>query len=133
VRRSRLLVTAAVAVTLTLFLWPALQAKAQKDAYQTQSSCTFINEEAEPVVGLHIELSSPAEIVLDANGQAGPFKNIQGFGSKKIILTNPASVIPASGEGSKIELLFRTQKKNLAVSKWWWLDEQGKPVGKKKG
>jgi hypothetical protein len=121
-----------LAVVVTLSLWPALQAGAQTGSYKAQSSYTFTNEEAEPVVGLHIVLSSPAEIILDDNGQAGPFKNVQGNGSKKIILTNPTAVIPAAGEDNKVELMFRTQKKELKISKWWWLDEKGKTIGKKK-
>jgi hypothetical protein len=120
------------AVMLAFSLWPALQAGAQEASYQVQFSYTFTNEEAEPVVGLHVALSSPAEIMLDENGHAGPFRNVQGNGNKKIILTNPKAVIPTSGEGNQVELTFRTQKKELKVSQWWWLDEKGKPIGKKK-
>jgi hypothetical protein len=121
-----------MAMTLALCLWPALQAVAQGGSYQVQFSYTFTNEETEPVVGLVVQLSKPAEIMLDENGHAGPFKNIKGNGSKKIIVTNPGAVIPASGDGNKVELTFRTQKKQLEVSKWWWLDAKGKPIGKKK-
>jgi hypothetical protein len=77
-----------------------------------------------------VQLSGAAEVKTDeATGQAGPFRNVGGNGTKTIVLTNPTAPVEPGAAG--FDLVFRTDAKKLAVESWWWTDAKGKRIGEK--
>ncbi len=100
-------------------------------AYSAQTTKTFVNDEAVPAFGLVVSLSAAAEIKTDAvTGRAGPFRDVRGNGTGTITLTNAESPVEPGSEA--IELVFGTHAKKLSVKSWWWIDAEGKRIGKKK-
>jgi len=100
-------------------------------AYKAQTTHSFANSETEPVFGLKVVLSTAGEVKTeDESSQAGPFRDIRGNGTNTIELTNSKS--PMEPGSDEIDLVFGTYQKKIKVDSWWWLDEKGKRVGKKK-
>jgi len=99
--------------------------------YKGQAGSTFINEESGPAYGLVVELSGSAIVVTDPQtGMAGPFKNVQGNGTTRLTLSNSSAPIAVGGEGFK--LIFRSYPSGLKIRSWWWINQKGKRLGKKK-
>ncbi len=99
--------------------------------YKGQAGRTFINEESGPAYGLVVELSGSAIVVTDPQtGMAGPFKNVQGNGTTRLTLSNSSAPIAVGGEGFK--LIFRSYPSGLKIRSWWWINQKGKRLGKKK-
>lgn len=99
--------------------------------YKGQAGRTFINEESGPAYGLVVELSGSAIVVTDPQtGMAGPFKNVQGNGTTRLTLSNSSAPIAVGGEGFK--LIFRSYPSGLRIRSWWWTNQKGKRLGKKK-
>lgn len=120
-----------VALTISILVPPVSAEKNQ--TYKAQTAYTFNNAEPTPAQGLCVVLSAPATVLKDeSTGAAGPFRNVTGNRTTKIVLTNSESPVdPAGGENSSVDLVFRSHKSKLAVKSWWWLDENGKRIGKK--
>jgi hypothetical protein len=122
----------AFVLLISVFAAPSAFAAKKGSGYNAQIHYTFANGEQVAPQGLVVALSAEATVVTDAEGAAGPFRNVRGNGTAKITLTNASTPITAAGgENSSVELVFRTQKKKLAVSSWWWIDERGKRIGQK--
>lgn len=99
--------------------------------YKGQAGRTFVNEEGVAAFGLVVELNQSAIVVTDPqSGLAGPFKNVQGNGTTRITMSNSTQAITVGGEGFK--LIFRSYPSGLKIRSWWWLDQKGKRLGKKK-
>ena len=99
--------------------------------YKGQAGRTFINEEGAPAYGVVVNLNKSGVVVTDPqSGMAGPFKNIQGNGTSRITLSNSTQPIAVGGEGFK--LIFRSYPSGLAIRNWWWLNEKGNRLGRKK-
>ena len=99
--------------------------------YKGQAGNTFINEESGPAYGLVVELSGSAIVVTDPqSGMAGPFKDVQGNGTTRLTLSNSSAPIAVGGEGFK--LIFRSYPSGLKIRSWWWTNQKGKRLGKKK-
>ena len=95
-----------------------------------RAGLTFTNETGETVHGLNVQLSNKAEVVPDGEtNRPGPFMNVDGNWSSSIGFSNPVEPIEPGSE--PFELLFTSYKSGLKVTKWWWLDDKGKMVGKK--
>lgn len=122
----------AMVILAALLLAPLATVEAKKsEAYKGQAGMTFVNGEALPAHGLVVTLSNKGEVRTNPdNGAAGPFRNVSGNDSDKIEMTNPTEPIAGGGEG-KVDLIFRSKQKKLAVTGWWWVDEKGKRIGKK--
>jgi len=130
---KRLRFAAVSVIALALLLAPVCTlAAAQKiKAYKGQAGRTFVNTEPVPADGLHVTLSGKGDVVTDnATGAAGPFRNVRGNDTNHVIMTNPKDPIAGEGEG-KVELMFRTYQKKLEITGWWWVDQNGKRIGKK--
>ncbi len=114
-----------------LVLIGGVQAQKRVQAFKAQTTYTFVNSEGQDAHGLIVTLSNQAEVVLDPDsGHAGPFRDIRGNDSPKIVLSNPATPIAPGGDG--FELTFGTYRSKIKVTKWWWTDAKGKPLGAKK-
>ena len=99
--------------------------------YKGQAGLTFVNEVGAAAFGLVVQVNQSAVVVTDPqSGTAGPFKNVQGNGTTRLTMSNPAQAIAAGGEGFK--LIFRSYPSGLSIRSWWWLDQRGKRLGKKK-
>jgi len=99
--------------------------------YKGQAGRTFINEEGAATFGLVVELSQSGIVVTDPQtGMAGPFKNVQGNGTTRLTLSNSSAPIAVGGEGFK--LIFRSYPSGLKIRSWWWTNQKGKRLGKKK-
>jgi hypothetical protein len=99
--------------------------------YKGQAGRTFINEEGAAAFGLVVQVNQSAVVVTDPqSGLAGPFKNVQGNGTTRLTMSNPAQAIAVGGEGFK--LIFRSYPSGLRIRSWWWLNQKGKRLGKKK-
>jgi len=99
--------------------------------YKGQAGRTFINEEGAAAFGLVVELSQSGIVVTDSQtGMAGPFKNVQGNGTTRLTLSNSSAPIAVGGEGFK--LIFRSYPSGLKIRSWWWTNQKGKRLGKKK-
>ena len=132
-KRSRSSFVCGLAVLAVVFIAvaPGEGARKFKERPQKgQAGMLFVNEESVPAHGLVVKLSRKATVVTDAQtGLAGPFKNVQGNGSKSITLSNSPVPIEPDGE---FRLIFRSYKSGLTIRGWWWIDERGRRVGKKK-
>ena len=62
------------------------------------------------------------------DGKAGTFGNVSGNDTAHVKLSNPDAPIAV---GDTVELTFKSYKKKLKITGWWWTDEKGKVVGKK--
>ena len=128
----------ALAVILILLLSTLLapgatyaKKKYKEPPMKGQAGHIFVNDTGETVHGLIVQLNQKAEVVEDpATNQAGPFLNVSGNGSQKIVLSNPTALIETGSEG--FSLVFRSYKDGLKIAKYWWQDEKGKQVGEKK-
>ena len=95
---------------------------------KSTASYKFVNASEQAAHGLHVKLSSPAIVVTTEDGKAGPFGNVSGNDTSHIVLGNPGDAISA---GDTVELSFKSYKKQLRATGWWWVDERGKRVGDK--
>jgi hypothetical protein len=99
--------------------------------YKGQAGHTFLNEESAAAFGLVVELNQSAVVVTDPQtGMAGPFKNVQGNGTTGLTFSNSSAPVTVGGDGFK--LIFRSYPSGLKIRSWWWLDQKGKRLGKKK-
>ena len=95
---------------------------------KSSTTGTFVNGTGQAVLGLQVKLSSPAIVVTDNAGRAGPFGDISGNDTAFVKFSNPAEAIEPS---DKLELSFKSYKKSLSITVWWWVGEDGKRVGDK--
>jgi len=95
-----------------------------------KSSATgnFVNDTGQVVYGLEVKLSSPALVVTDDSGRAGPFGDISGNDTAFVKFSNPAEALEPS---DKVQLTFKSYKKSLSITVWWWVGEDGKRIGDK--
>ena len=112
----------------------ARKKKVRVTPYKAQTTFSFHNEEGREVYGLTVRLNRKAVAHTDPQtGFAGPFRNIRGNGTSRLRLANPAAPIAAGqAAGGEVTVTFRSEKKKLRVTTWWWTDQRGKPVGVKK-
>ena len=101
---------------------------AASGARKSSTTGAFVNDTGQPVHGLQVKLSSSAIVVTDATGRAGPFGDISGNDTSSVKFSNPAEPVEPSDE---IELTFKSYKKSLNITVWWWVGEDGKRVGDK--
>ena len=126
---SNLVLVALVLLSLTMACSSTKTVKERP--YKGQAGHTFINEEGAAAFGLVVQVNQSAVVVTDPqSGMAGPFKNVQGNGTTRLTMSNPAQAIAVGGEGFR--LIFRSYPSGLQIRSWWWLDQKGKRLGKKK-
>jgi hypothetical protein len=124
----------AMAAVAMLVAMPAVAAKKVKEKpRQGQAGHNFVNHESVEAYGLVVQLSKKAIVVTDPNtGFAGPFQNIRSNGSTSITLSHARPVvIPSVAEDDGFDLIFRSYKSGLKIKSYWWIDAQGKRIGKK--
>jgi len=114
-------------VALIVALSFGAAASSNKDR-KSSATGAFVNGTGQAVYGLEVKLSSPALVVTEASGRAGPFGDISGNDTAHVKFSNPAKAIEPS---DKIELTFKSYKKSLSVTVWWWVGEDGKRIGDK--
>ena len=123
-----------MALVTTLLVAGSLQAKKNKfeeKPLKGQTGRAFVNDTGETVHGLTVQLSKDASVITHGDThRAGPFFDVEGNGTKKITLSNPDAPIEPGSDS--IDLVFRSYKSGLKITKYWWLDAKGKQVGKKK-
>lgn len=126
---SLMIVVAVVLFSLTMACSSTKTVKERP--YKGQAGRTFVNEEGAAAFGLVVELNQSGIVVTDPqSGMAGPFKNVQGNGTSRLTMSNSAQAITIGGEGFK--LIFRSYPSNLRIRNWWWLNQKGKRLGRKK-
>ena len=104
--------------------------KFEQKPMKGQAGQTFANTSGQTAHGLKVQLSTKAEVVTDGDtNRAGPFRNVEGNGTTSLELSNP--VTPIAPDSEPFDLVFRSYKSGLKVTKYWWLDDKGKQIGKK--
>jgi hypothetical protein len=87
-------------------------------AVRAQRSLRFTNGSTDEAAGLELIFAHPCEVFLDpATGNAGPFQDVAGNGTRRLVLSNPERAL---GCGVSLTLKLRSRE-SVRLLEWGWI------------